>query len=54
MQFLQMYKQTTCEVADGLNLSLFLPVGQNFQLGGSWQLSNTKGAKFEITSAINN
>ena len=54
MQFLNIYKQQTCEVPDGLNFSVFLPVGQNFQIGGAWQLSNTKGAAFEITSAINN
>lgn len=54
MQFLGMYKQTMCEVPDGLNFGAFLPLGNNFQLGGQWQLSNGRGAAFEITSAINN
>lgn len=27
MQFLGVYKQTACEVPDGLNFSVFLPVG---------------------------
>ena len=54
MQYLAMYKQTGCEVPDGLNFGAMLPLGNNFQLGGQWQLSNSKGAAFEITSAINN
>ena len=54
MQFLSVYKQTACEVPDGLNFGAFLPLGNNFQVGGQWQLSNGKGAGFEITSAINN
>ena len=54
MQFLGLYKQSMCEVPDGLNFGAFLPLGNNFQLGGQWQLSNSKGAAFEITSAINN
>lgn len=36
MQYLGMYKQTTCEVPDGLNFGAFLPLGNNFQLGGQW------------------
>ena len=54
MQYLGVYKQTACEVRDGLNFGAFLPLGNNFQLGGQWQLSNGTGAAFEITSAINN
>lgn len=54
MQYLGMYKQTACEVPDGLSFGAFLPLGNNFQVGGQWQLSNTKGAVFELTSAVNN
>lgn len=53
MQYLGMYKQQV-EIADGLNMSAFMPLGNNFQLGGAWHLSNEKGAAFELTTAINN
>jgi len=46
------YKQ--CDVVDGLRCSIMAPMGNNFQLGGEWTLSNTKGANFDFTSAINN
>ena len=42
------------EVVDGLRCSIMAPMGNNFQLGGEWSLSNSKGANFDFTSAINN
>lgn len=42
------------EAVDGLNLNVMFPLGNNFQLGGQWTLSNSKGAHFEITSSVNN
>ena len=29
------------------------PLGNAFQVGGQWTLSNTKGAAFELTSSVN-
>ena len=52
MQNTGMFKQQ--EAIDGLNLSVMFPLGNNFQLGGQWTLSNSKGANFEITSSVNN
>jgi len=49
-----MFKQHQGEVVDGLSLNMMLPLGNQFQLGGQWVLSNTKGAQFEITSQVNN
>ena len=52
MQNTAMFKQH--EAVDGLNFSMMLPLGNSFQLGGQWTLSNSKGASFEMTSSINN
>ena len=51
MQNCTVFKQH--EAIDGLNLNVMLPLGQNFQVGGQWMLSNQKGASFELTSSIN-
>ena len=47
-----MYKQH--EAIDGLNINMMMPLGSQFQVGGQWTLSNSKGAGFEFTSASNN
>jgi hypothetical protein len=52
MQNTAMFKQH--EALDGLNMNLSLPLGQNFQLGANWLMSNTKGANFELSTALNN
>lgn len=41
------------EAIDGLNLNVMLPLSNNFQVGGQWMLSNSKGANFELTSSVN-
>jgi hypothetical protein len=38
------------DVLDGLKIDIMAPLGNSFQLGGQWNLSNSKGANFEITS----
>lgn len=35
-------------------MTVMMPLGNQFQLGGQWTLSNTKGASFELTTSINN
>ena len=52
MQNTAMFKQH--ETIDGLAINVMFPLGNQFQLGGMWTLSNTKGANFEITSSVNN
>lgn len=52
MQNTAMFKQH--ETVDGLGLNVMFPLGNNFQLGGLWTFSNTKGANFEMTTQINN
>jgi len=52
MQNCTIFKQH--EAVDGLHLNVMLPLGNNFQLGGEWILSNQKGASFEMTSSVNN
>ena len=52
MQNTAMFKQH--EAVDGVSLNTNFPMGQQFQLGGTWTLSNSKGASFEMVSSINN
>ncbi len=52
MSKLQIFKQH--EAVDGISINLNMPMSQQFQLGGQWILSNTKGSSFEVTSAVNN
>lgn len=40
------------EAVDGLKVNIMLPMGQLFQLGGEWTLSNSKGPSFEFTSVV--
>lgn len=40
------------ESIDGLKVNIMLPMGQLFQLGGEWNLSNSKGPSFEFTSVV--
>lgn len=47
-----MFKQH--ETVDGLSFNMSLPLGNTFQLGSAWSLSNTKGANYEVTSSVNN
>jgi len=42
------------DVVDGINIELGMPLGNQFQLQGMWTFSNSKGANFELTSAVNN
>lgn len=43
---------TMMEPLDGFKVDLMLPLSQAFQLGGSWNYSNTKPNKFELVTAI--
>jgi hypothetical protein len=52
MQNTAMFKQH--ETVDGAAINIMFPLGNQFQIGGLWTLSNTKGAQFELMSSINN
>lgn len=52
MQNTAMFKQH--ETVDGAAINVMFPLGNQFQLGGLWTMSNTKGTLFEMTSSINN
>ena len=39
---------------DGVNVEVSMPLGNNFQLGGEWTMSNSKGSSVEFTTQINN
>lgn len=52
MQNTAMFKQH--ETVDGAAINVMFPLGNQFQIGGLWTLSNTKGAQFELMSSINN
>ena len=42
------------EAIDGLNFNLMWILKHQFQIGGQWILSNSKGPAFEVTSSVNN
>ena len=43
---------TMSDTFDGMKLDFMVPLSQRFQLGGSWNYSNTKASKFELHSAL--
>lgn len=47
-----MFKQH--EAVDGITMNVQFPLGNQFQLGGAWTLSNSKGASFELMTVVNN
>jgi hypothetical protein len=43
---------TMVEPIDGIKLDFMAPLSQRFQLGGSWNFSNTKPNRFELQTAL--
>lgn len=39
---------------DGLSVNVMMPLGNQFQMGGEWKFSNSKGSSFELMTSINN
>lgn len=43
---------TMVEPLDGIKFDFMMPLSPRFQLGGSWNFSNTKSNKFELHTAL--
>ena len=43
---------TMVEPVDGIKFDFMAPLSQRFQLGGSWNFSNTKANRFELSTAL--
>ena len=43
---------TMSDPLDGMRLDFMVPLSQRFNLGGSWNYSNTKPSKFEMHTAL--
>lgn len=43
---------TMLEPVDGIKFDFMAPLSQRFQLGGSWNFSNTKANRFELHTAL--
>ncbi len=43
---------TMVEPLDGIKFDLMAPLSQRFQIGGSWNFSNTKSNKFELHTVL--
>lgn len=43
---------TMADPVDGMKLDFMVPLSQRFNLGGSWNFSNTKPNKFELHTAL--
>lgn len=43
---------TMSDTQDGLKLDFMVPLSPRFNLGGSWNYSNTKASKFELHTAL--
>ena len=54
MQNCGAFKQHREETVDGLGLNVMFPMGNQWQVGGQWNMSNTKGGSFEMTSVVTN
>lgn len=50
MMSLKMF--TMVEPIDGIKLEFMAPLTPKFQLGGSWNFSNTKVNRFELSTAL--
>lgn len=43
---------TMADPVDGVKFDFMAPLSQRFQLGGSWNFSNTKANRFELSTAL--
>ena len=43
---------TMAEPLDGIKFDFMAPLSQRFQIGGSWNFSNTKANKFELHTVL--
>jgi hypothetical protein len=43
---------TMMEPVDGIKFEFGMPLSPRFQLGGSWNFSNTKTSRFELQTAL--
>lgn len=43
---------TMVDPVDGIKFDFMAPLSQRFQLGGSWNFSNTKANRFELSTAL--
>jgi hypothetical protein len=43
---------TMVEPLDGIKFDFMAPLSQRFQVGGSWNFSNTKANKFELLTML--